>query len=145
MYDAYRCCTLPRMRMCARTSNIKITNTERKFTQERKVGHRGCAGRGNVVAPEGSGKKPSRRFSPSNARGPESLGGSTASCEESQKEVTALVEKKLGAVQRTVEERREATKSGSLVQGRKDAACRQGCRHRVPGRTTTGLDSFVRP
>jgi hypothetical protein len=38
MYDAYRCCTLPKMRMCARTSNIKITNTERKFTQERKVG-----------------------------------------------------------------------------------------------------------
>ena len=23
MYDAYRCCTLPKMRMCARTSNIK--------------------------------------------------------------------------------------------------------------------------
>jgi hypothetical protein len=50
MYDAYRCCTLLKMRMCARTSNIKITNTERKFTQERKVGHRGCAGLGNVVA-----------------------------------------------------------------------------------------------
>ena len=50
MYDAYRCCTLPKMRMCARTSNIKSTNTERKFTQERKVGQRGCAGLGNVVA-----------------------------------------------------------------------------------------------
>jgi hypothetical protein len=34
MYDACRCCTLPKMRMCARTSNInKSTNTERKFTQ----------------------------------------------------------------------------------------------------------------
>ena len=39
-----------------------------------------------------------------------------------------MVEKKLGVVQRTVQERREATKSGGLVQGRKDAACRQGCR-----------------
>jgi hypothetical protein len=38
------------VRMCARTSNIKRTNTERKFTQERKVSHhRGCAGLGNVV------------------------------------------------------------------------------------------------
>ena len=35
--------------MCARTSNMKSTKTERKFTQERKVGHRGCVGRGNVV------------------------------------------------------------------------------------------------
>jgi hypothetical protein len=50
MYDTYRCCTLPRMRMCARTSKIKITITQRKFTQERKVGHGGCTGRENVVA-----------------------------------------------------------------------------------------------
>jgi hypothetical protein len=33
-----------------------------------------------------------------------------------------------GRVAKTVEEQREATKSGGLVQGRKDAACRQGCR-----------------
>ena len=33
MYDANRCCTLPKMRRCARTSNIKDTNTDRKFTQ----------------------------------------------------------------------------------------------------------------
>jgi hypothetical protein len=50
MYDACRGCTLSKMRMGARTSKIKRTNTERKFTQERKVGHRGCAGLGNVVA-----------------------------------------------------------------------------------------------
>ena len=29
---------------------MKSTKAERKFTQERKVGHRGCVGRGNVVA-----------------------------------------------------------------------------------------------
>jgi hypothetical protein len=51
------------------------------------------------------------------------VGGSAAACEESQSGVTVLVEKKLGDVQRTVEERREATKSSGLVQGRKDAAC----------------------
>jgi hypothetical protein len=34
-----------------------------------------------------------------NARGPESVGGSAASCEESQTGVTSLVEKKLGALQ----------------------------------------------
>jgi hypothetical protein len=50
MYDACRGCMLPKMRMCAKTSNIKGTNTERKFTQERKVGHRGYAGLGYVVA-----------------------------------------------------------------------------------------------
>jgi hypothetical protein len=50
MYDACRGCTLPKMRMCARTSKIKRTNTERKFTQKRKVCHRGCVGLGNVVA-----------------------------------------------------------------------------------------------
>jgi hypothetical protein len=30
MDDAYRCCTLPRMRRCARTSNVDIANTEGK-------------------------------------------------------------------------------------------------------------------
>ena len=44
MDDAYRCCTLPKMRMCARTSNIKKTNTDTDLRRtERKVGHRGCA------------------------------------------------------------------------------------------------------
>jgi hypothetical protein len=33
-----------------------------------------------------------------------------------------------GRVAKTVEEQREATKSGGLVQGRKDAACQKGCR-----------------
>jgi hypothetical protein len=51
-----------------------------------------------------------------------------SACEESQTGVTSLVEKKLGAVQRTVEERREATKSGGLVQARKTDACWQGCK-----------------
>jgi hypothetical protein len=35
-----------------------------------------------------------------NARGPESVGGSASSCEESQTGVTALVENKLGALQK---------------------------------------------
>ena len=28
LYDAYRCCTLPKMKLCARTSNKKIANAE---------------------------------------------------------------------------------------------------------------------
>jgi hypothetical protein len=55
------------------------------------------------------------------------VGGSEAACEETQTGVTSL-EKKLGAVHKTVETLREAKKSGGLVQGRKDAAYRQGCR-----------------
>jgi hypothetical protein len=100
MYDACRGCTLPKMIMCARTSNIKRTNTERKFTQERKVGHRGCAGLGNVVALRRKWQEALQMIQPSNARGPESVGGSAASCEESQTGVTSLVEKKLGVLQK---------------------------------------------
>jgi hypothetical protein len=50
MYDACRYCTLPKMRMCARTSNMEITETKQKIPEEQKGLPRGCAGLENVVA-----------------------------------------------------------------------------------------------
>jgi hypothetical protein len=40
MYDACRCCILPKMRLCARTSNMEIAKTEEKNPEQekRKVG-----------------------------------------------------------------------------------------------------------
>jgi hypothetical protein len=50
MYDACRCCTLPKMRMCARTSNMEIAKTKQKIPEEQKGLPKECAGLGNVVA-----------------------------------------------------------------------------------------------
>jgi hypothetical protein len=43
-----------------------------------------------------------------------------------KQDIAAHVEEELGAGAKTVKERREATKSGSLVQARKAAACWHG-------------------
>jgi hypothetical protein len=45
-----------------------------------------------------------------------------------KQDVAAHVEEELGAGAKTVKGRRKTMESGGLVQGRKDAACRQGCR-----------------
>jgi hypothetical protein len=124
---------------------MKRTNTERKFTQERKVCHRGCAGLGNVKdhhspPKEVTGSPPDE----SALRMHVALNPWAAAqrpARNLKQESQALVEKKLGAVQRTVKKLREEAKSGGRVQGRKDAACRQGgCRLAgSPGRRRRAL------
>jgi hypothetical protein len=116
------------MRMCARTSKIKRTNTERKFTQERKVGHRGCVVLGNVVALRRKWQEALQMIQPSECKWPRVLGRLRGVLRGISNRSHIAGREKTGRVAKTVEEQREATKSGGLVQGRKDAACRQGCR-----------------
>ncbi len=109
---------------------MKSTKTERKSTRERKDGHGGCAGLGNVVTLRRKWQEAFLMIQASECTCPGVRGRQRGfrGCEESQTGVTSLVGKKRGTVHKTVEERREVKKSGGLVQGRKDAACRHGCR-----------------
>jgi hypothetical protein len=146
MYDACRGCTLPKMRMCARTSNMKRTNTERTCTQERKVGHRGCAGRGNVVARRRKWQQALQMIQPSECTCPGVRGrqrgvlrGISNRSHSAGREET----------RRGSKNRRRAARSDEVRwPGAREKRCRLPTRmpaRRVPGRTTTGLDSFVRP
>jgi hypothetical protein len=134
--------------MCARTSKIKSTNTQNKFTQERKVGHRGCARLGNVVALRRKWQESLQRIQPSECTCPGVRGRQRGALRWIPHQAKSSVDEPLGGSVRTCEVRlgrergRVLPKKAPIVRRSRTRQVSSRCLARVTGQNRIGLENL---